>query len=146
MKAYELYEEIFNQSKKDGREYLRKNLDVLRFFKKQGILQRLWEDYDDQRLDCEIKNFSNDGIIKDRLPVIGEWVVTVAVVATVNKIYLTVNKTKVQNKNYHNILPQDAFNYRNVGVVYFTNESYADEFIIYLKLCFANQYTIEIES
>lgn len=145
MKMYELYEQFFAKSKKDGRHYIKKNICALRFLKERGISQRIWEDFDDQRLDAVIKTFNNHGIIQNRLPNIGEWVVTVAIQASIKETIMTLHKALVKSRNYHNILPKDAFNYRNIGLLYFTDEEYADDFIVFIKVSFANQYEIVLQ-
>lgn len=145
MKAYELYLKIFKEQKNYGREYLQQSLDVIRFYKNRGHAEALWEDYDDPRLDSEIKTFNNKGIIQHRLPNVNEWGVAVAVIPNPKGYILNISKKQVKVNNYHITLPQNAFNYRNIGLLYFTDEEYADDFIIYLKLNFANQYNIKIE-
>lgn len=145
MKAYELYLKIFKEQKNYGREYLQQSLGVIRFYKNQGHATALWEDYDDPRLDSEIKTFNNKGIIQHRLPNVSEWGVAIAVIPNPNGYILNISKKQVKVNNYHITLPQNAFNYRNIGLLYFTDEEYADDFIIYLKLNFANQYNIKIE-
>ncbi|NJO59856.1 MAG: hypothetical protein HC836_16645 [Richelia sp. RM2_1_2] len=145
MKIYELYSHLFAQSKKDGKSYVKKNINVLRFLKERGISQRIWEDFDDQMLDNVIKTFNNTGIIQNRLPNIGEWVVTIAVQASIKETTIILHKALVKSKNYHTILPKDAFNYRNVCVVYFTDEECADDFMVFIKISFSNQYKIVLQ-
>ncbi len=145
MKAFELYIQLYEESKNNGFEFLKRNKDALRFIRNQGISQTLWEDYDDPRLDDEVKSYTSSGRITNRLPNIGEWEVTVAVLVSPKQMLMIIGKKQVKYQTYHTVLPSNAFNHRNAGILYFTNESDADEFIALIKLSFSSQYEIVVQ-